>query len=144
MTRTAETGRRRAREAIFRVIYQADIAADAYGEAWRTRRDTERLSEDQTQLVEDLVKVMETRGEEVDATLVEAAKHWPLSRMAATDRSVLRAAIAELLGRPGTPARVVLDEAVDIARRYGSEGSPSFVNGVLDPVARRLRPGEFR
>lgn len=143
MTRVADSGRRRAREAIFRVIYQADIAADAYAEAWRTRRDLERLSEDQAQMVDDVVGVMESRGAEVDATLVEAAKHWPLARMAATDRSVLRAAIAELLGRPGTPARVVLDEAVDIARRYGSEGSPSFVNGVLDPVARRLRPDEF-
>ncbi|HVP14062.1 MAG TPA: transcription antitermination factor NusB, partial [Terriglobales bacterium] len=53
------------------------------------------------------------------------------------------AAVAELLARPGTPAPIVLDEAIEIARRYGSEESGAFVNGVLDQVARRLRPGEL-
>ena len=70
------------------------------------------------------------------------ARHWELDRLAATDRSVLRIATAELLGRPGTPARVILDEAIEIARRFGSEESARFVNGVLDQVARTLRPGE--
>jgi N utilization substance protein B len=55
---------------------------------------------------------------------------------------VLRIAAAELIGRPGTPARVILDEAIEIARRYGSEESARFVNGVLDHVARAVRPGE--
>lgn len=143
MTRTTESARRRAREAAFRVAYQADIASDSYSEAWRSRRDEERLSEDQSELVGDLVKVLDSRASEVDAALVAAAAHWPLERMAATDRSVLRTAVAELMGRAGTPARVVIDEAVDIARRYGSDASPAFVNGVLDHVARALRPEEF-
>lgn len=143
MTRAVEGGRRRAREAVFRVAYQVDVAHDRYAEAWRAREDEERLSQDQAQLAGDVIAVLETREAEIDAILAEAASHWPLGRMAATDRAVLRAAVAELLGRPGSPARVVLDEAVEIARRYGSEGSPAFVNGVLDPVARRLRPGEF-
>jgi N utilization substance protein B len=143
VTRTTESARRRAREAAFRVAYQADIASDSYAEAWRSRRDEERLSEDQSELVGDLVKVLDSRASEVDAALVAAAAHWPLERMAATDRSVLRTAVAELMGRAGTPARVVIDEAVDIARRYGSDASPAFVNGVLDHVARALRPDEF-
>lgn len=143
MTRAAESSRRRAREAAFRVAYQADVASDTYAEAWRTRRDLERLSEDQGQLVADVVKVLDHQGVEVDEVLTTAAQHWPLERMAATDRSVLRAAIAELMGRPGTPARVILNEAIDIARTFGSDSSASFVNGVLDRVARTLRPGEF-
>jgi N utilization substance protein B len=101
------------------------------------------LSEDQSALVEDVVRTLETESAEVDRCLEEAAEHWPLARLSATDRSVLRAAVAELMGRPGTPARVVLDEAIDIAKRYGSEESGGFVNGVLDRVARRLRPTEF-
>ena len=64
-------------------------------------------------------------------------------RLAATDRSVLRAAVAELMARPGTPVRVVLDEAIELARRYGSAESGGFVNGVLDQVARHLRPEEL-
>jgi N utilization substance protein B len=51
--------------------------------------------------------------------------------------------VAELLARPGTPARVVLDEAIEIARKYGQEESGPFVNGVLDPIARALRPREL-
>ena len=75
--------------------------------------------------------------------LGRAAEHWSLARLSATDRSVLRAAIAELMARAGTPARVVIDEAIEIAKRYGSDESGGFVNGVLDRAARALRPTEF-
>jgi len=89
------------------------------------------------------MRTLERRGVEVDAEIQGAAEHWPMARLAATDRSVLRAAVAELLGRPGTPARVVIDEAVEIAKRYGSDESGGFVNGVLDRIARTLRQAEF-
>ena len=74
MTRVTESGRRRAREALFRVAYQADIAGDRYEEAWRTRRDTERLSEDQTQLVEDVVKVLDDRHAEIALAAIAMAR----------------------------------------------------------------------
>ena len=143
MSHPVETRRRRAREAAFRVAYQADVAKDSYAETWRTRRDAERLTDDQAQLVSDVVEVLDQRGPEVDGHITAAAEHWPLDRIAATDRSVLRVGVAELIGRPGTPARVVLNEAIDIAKEYGSESSAAFVNGVLDRVARGLRSGEF-
>ena len=141
----ATGARRRAREVAFRVAYQADIAGDAYPVAWGLRRDQEeKLTQDQLRLVEDLVAALETRGGEVDEQLQSAlAERWPVARLAATDRAVLRVAIAELLTRPGSPARVVLDEAIEIARTFGSEESGGFVNGVLDQAARRLRPAEF-
>src|SRR6185295_3265302 len=120
---------RRAREAAFRAAYQADVARDGYADAWKSRAEDERLSEDQSELVRDVMVVLEGRLAEVDGHLTAAAEHWPLERMAATDRSVLRTAVAELLGRAGTPARVVIDEAVEISRRYGSDESPKFVNG---------------
>jgi len=143
MSAPRDTTRRRAREVAFRVAYQADVTHDSYAAAWHARREEEGLSGDPLELVEDVIGLLERRGEEVDAHLTGAAQHWPLDRLSATDRSVLRAAVAELLGRPGTPARVVLDEAIDIAKRYGSEESGRFVNGVLDRLARELRPGEF-
>ena len=135
--------RRRALEAIFRVAYQADLAGETYARTWAATRDRARLSPDQLALVEDVLGVLDCRGGEVDEALARAAEHWEIARLAATDRSVLRAAVGELLGRPGTPARVVLDEAIEIAKRYGSEESGRFVNGVLDRVARDLRPGEL-
>jgi N utilization substance protein B len=79
----------------------------------------------------------------VDAVLVAALDRWPLERLAATDRAVLRIAAAELRARAGSPARVVIDEAIEIARRFGGEGSGGFVNGVLDKLARALRPEEL-
>lgn len=134
--------RRRAREVAFRIAYQADVLAEPVGEAWRTTGNAEGLAPDQVELVGDLLAVLARRSAEVDALIREAARNWDLDRLAATDRSVLRIATAELMGRPGTPARVVLDEAIEIARRFGAEESARFVNGVLDHVARSLRPGE--
>ena len=125
------------------MVYQADVTADGYAEVWRALREEERLSDDQVRLVSDVLDCLAARGAEVDRTLAESAEHWTLQRLAATDRSVLRAATAELIARPDTPARVVLDEAIEIARRFGSDGSGCFVNGVLDRVARRTRPGEL-
>ena len=143
MTRRAPTARRRAREVAFRVAYQSDVTRDEVARVWALRQAEERLGGDPRQLVEDVVAVLEQRGAEVDEALQRASEHWALARLAATDRAVLRAAVAELMGRPGTPARVVLDEAIEIARRYGSDESGRFVNGVLDRIARHLRPGEF-
>ena len=142
---TVPTARRRAREVAFRVAYQADVAGDAYAQAWRIRSGQEdKLSDDQRQLVDDLIAALEGRGPEIDGELAAAmAGRWTVARLAATDRAVLRVAIAEMLARPGSPARVVLDEAIEIARTYGSEESGRFVNGVLDHAARRLRPDEL-
>ena len=77
---------------------------------------------------------------ELDALLVAHAQNWRISRMAAVDRNVLRLACYELT-RTDTPASVILDEAIELARRFGSDRSPGFVNGVLDAVARAVRPG---
>jgi N utilization substance protein B len=76
-------------------------------------------------------------ADEIDQRLAECAENWRLPRMAAVDRNVLRLGGYELLFEPETPAGVILDEAIELARRYGAADSPSFVNGVLD----RLRQG---
>ena len=142
MTAPTPTARRRAREVAFRLAYQADVMSEPCDRAWRETGEEERLSPDQRALVDDVLEVLGHRPAEVDEMIRSAAQHWELDRMAATDRSVLRIAIAELIGRPGTPVRVVLDEAIEIARRYGGEESGRFVNGVLDRAARALRPEE--
>jgi N utilization substance protein B len=136
--------RRRARELAFRVIFQADVAGGTLGEAWALRREEERPGKDACELVEDVIASLDSRREEVDEILRRCAEHWTLERIAATDRAVLRAAIAELLSRPGTPARVVLDEAIEVAKRFGAAESGRFVNGVLDRAAKLLRPQEFQ
>ncbi|MFI5371025.1 MAG: transcription antitermination factor NusB [Candidatus Eisenbacteria bacterium] len=144
MSATTGGARRRARELVFRIAFAADLAGDPATETWDGERAGHELSTDQRELVEDVVATLTRESARVDQTLAAAAEHWPLERLAATDRAVLRTAVAELLARPGTPARVVLDEAIEIAKRYGSDESGRFINGVLDRVARTLRPGEFQ
>lgn len=86
-----------------------------------------------------LVRELIGRESEIDEVIVQTSVRWRLSRMALVDRNVLRLATLELSWRPETPRAVVLAEAVRLARRYGSERSPAFVNGVADALARRLR-----
>ena len=143
MSRPAAGPRRRARAVAFRVAFQADVVGDTYAEAWDSCQAEERLDADQAELVQDIVRSLTGRGGEIDTRLRAAAAHWPLERLRGTDRAVLRAAVAELLSRAGTPARVVIDEAVDLAKEFGSDESGGFVNGVLDRIARDLRPAEF-
>jgi len=142
MSVRSHTARRRAREVAFRLAYQADVMGEPIDAGGPKAGDQEPLGPDQRSLVNDVLGVLGRRPAEVDDLIRGAARNWELDRLAATDRSVLRIAIAELIGRPGTPARVVLDEAIEIARRYGAEESARFVNGVLDHVARIVRPEE--
>ncbi len=143
MTHESPSARRRARVLAFRVAYQCDVTGDAPLEVWRVLREEERLSQDQDELAADVVRDLALLGGEVDTALRGALDTWPLERLAATDRAVLRVAAAELRTRAGSPARVVIDEAIEIAREFGSDESGRFVNGVLDRVARTLRPGEL-
>jgi N utilization substance protein B len=78
--------------------------------------------------------------DDIDRRLTQAAENWRLPRMAAVDRNVLRLGAFELLFAPDTPAGVALDEAIELARRYGSADSPAFVNGVLDRLRKDVAP----
>lgn len=100
---------------------------------------TERAvaSEDLTRL---LVDGVERRGPEIDDTIVTHAHGWVLDRMPALDRAILRLAIFELLERDDVPVAVVIDEAVELAKRFSTDDSGRFVNGVLAAVARQVRP----
>ena len=87
-----------------------------------------------------LVAGVGAERERIDALIGAAAENWRVERIALVDRCVLSVAAYELLAEPQTPVSVVIDEAVEIARRFGEDGSAAFVNGVLDRVARLARP----
>ena len=82
-----------------------------------------------------------TNQPEIDRRLTEAAENWRLARMAAVDRNVLRIGAYELLQCKDTPPAAVLDEAIELARRYGAADSPAFVNGVLDRILQSVNAG---
>ena len=89
-------------------------------------------------LAESLVRGFEDRRDEVDEAIRAASHHWRLERMARVDRNILRLATSELLVQPDIPRRVTLNEAIELAKRFGAEGSPGFVNGILDRIATEL------
>jgi transcription antitermination protein NusB len=82
------------------------------------------------------------RGE-IDELIRARLANWEMRRLSAVVRTILRLAVAELREPSEVPARVVLDQAIELARRYGEEGAHAFVNGVLDPIAAALRPAEL-
>jgi N utilization substance protein B len=86
----------------------------------------------------DLVAGVRSERARIDALLGDAVEHWELSRLARVDLSLLRLAVYEMMAHPEIPHAVTIDEAVEIAGRFGSGDSPAFVNGVLDRVARTL------
>ena len=85
----------------------------------------------------ELVRDCEGRLEEIDAAIQGSAEHWDVKRMAAVDRNTLRVAVCELLHRPDVPAKVAINEAVDIGKLFGTAESGGFINGVLDAVLKR-------
>ncbi len=84
--------------------------------------------------LQELVEGVASHLEELDVFIVRYSEHWRLERMTIVDRNLLRLAIYELLYQPQIPPKVVINEAVEMAKRYGSEGSGGFVNGILDQV----------
>lgn len=88
---------------------------------------------------EELIVGLADHLPEVDAVIREKAKNWSLDRMARVDLAIMRLATYEILYCPQTPANVILNEAIEIAKRFGTKESPSFINGILDQVARTCR-----
>jgi transcription antitermination protein NusB len=87
-----------------------------------------------------LVEAVGEHAAEIDGLIASNARGWTLERMAMTDRNVLRLGVAELMTQPDTPTAVVLNEAVELAKRFGTDDSGRFVNGVLAAIARQVRP----
>jgi N utilization substance protein B len=87
---------------------------------------------------EDLYRIATSRSEEIDALIEQHSQNWRIERMPVVDRSLLRSGIAEMLGYPKTPAAIVINESLEVARRYAAPESIHFLNGVLDAVARDL------
>ncbi len=131
--------RRKSRELAMQMLFQADLGKQSADQVRSTFWNAREKIEPGTQgFAEDLFRVASTRGEEIDGYIERASQHWRLERMAAVDRNLLRAAIAEMLAYPATPLPVVINEALEIARLYSATESVNFLNGILDAVARAL------
>ena len=137
----AAGARHRSRRAALQALYAADLrghggyAADAALDALSALAEHFELAPGARAFAEELVKGVAAERASLDVRLAEVARNWRLERMALVDRNVLRLAAWELLFG-ATPAAVAIDEAVELAREFGDDGSPAFVNGVLDALVR--------
>ena len=128
--------RREARELALQALYQLDMSGDEdtarslalFWSHFRGRDDAQRFAHE-------LVEGVCAERERLDALIRECAEHWRLPRLSRVDLNLLRLAAFELLAREEIPTSVSINEAVEIARRFGGEDSAAFVNGVLDAIA---------
>lgn len=131
--------RRKSRELLLQMLFQADMGKQSLEDVRRTfwaERGT--VDAESRGFADDLFRVASDRSAEIDGLIERHAEHWRMDRMAAVDRNLLRGSVAEFIGYPSTPKPVVINEAIEIARKFSSPESAQFINGVLDSVAKEL------
>jgi transcription antitermination protein NusB len=131
--------RRKAREYALQMLFQWDITHDSTDQIAATFFENQK---EESQVVRDFAQSLLAgtveHVERIDELIRRHAEHWRLDRMATVDRNLLRLAIEEFLYQADTPKTVVINEAIEIARRYSTQESPLFINGVLDSVKKEL------
>ena len=131
--------RRKSRELTMQMLFQGDLGKQTPEQVRKTFWLAREESDAEVRgFAEDLYRMATVRSEEIDALIVQHLVNWRLERMPGVDRNVLRLAAAEMLGFKGTPFPIVINEALEIARRYSAPESVSFLNGVLDAMAKDL------
>jgi len=134
-------GRRKAREIAVQVLYQLDMNRDDNAEHalqvfWEQYRHTDEVREFATRLVRGAAE----NREKIDTAITRTSKNWSFNRITPVDRSILREAVFEILFCPDIPYKVTLNEAIELGKKFGSEKSGAFINGVLDNVL-ESKPG---
>jgi N utilization substance protein B len=134
-----QSKRTKARERALQALYQIDVSATDLDEALsRFWKSFEPVEQEVRELAEALVRGVAEHRREVDAAIESVSTNWRLDRMAKVDRNVLRLATYELIHSADVPVKVAINEAIELGKKYGSESSGAFVNGVLDKIAGAL------
>lgn len=129
--------RRKARELALQMLFQHDMSGNAADQIIDT---FEELSKSKPNTREFAVRIFRGAVEhlsELDEMIQNQAENWRLSRMAAVDRNIIRMSVYEFLHESDTPKLVIIDEAIEIAKKYGTQKSPQFINGILDGILKR-------
>ena len=127
--------RREGRELALQALYSLDLNPMDTRESLRLLRENSRVAAAVRVFAEALVAGVVEKREELDRTIDEQSTNWAISRMTRVDLNILRLATFELLFRSDIPKSVTMNEAIEVAKKYGTEESPAFINGVLDVIA---------
>ena len=126
--------RRSSRELALKFLYQFELNEGNLDEQIKLFLERNSSQEDVENFMKELVVSLIDKMEEIDKIIQKFSDHWILDRMTVIDRNILRMGTCELLFNFSTPPKVVINEAIDIAKKYGNEDSPEFINGILDKV----------
>lgn len=130
--------RRRARRVTLQVLYEFDIAKHPPGEILQRRLDATEIDQAGAEFASQLVQGVLEYLEGMDVLISRYAPEWPLDQMAVIDRNILRIAIYEFIASEETPVKVAINESVELAKTYGSDSAPRFINGVLGSLAEHI------
>ena len=130
--------RRKSRVVALQALYESDTSKHEPLEAVDRLAREDSLNEEQTAFARALVAGVIEQRAAIDDVIAQAAPQWPVAQLSAIDRNILRLAIREILMNNGAPIRAAINEAVELAKNFGSESSPKFINGVLGSVSLSL------
>jgi transcription antitermination protein NusB len=129
--------RTRARSIALQALYEIDLVGHPIGTVLEHRLDDANLEDRLVNFTESIIKGVWPMREELDSYIAEHAPEWPLDQVAIVDRNILRIALWEFAVNGDTPIKVAINEAVELAKSFGSDSSPRFINGVLGSLAAR-------
>ncbi len=132
--------RRKSREAALQILYKIDLSKMEAREAMRIFWQQHPAGDDVEDFANQIVDGVIRNRPEIDKLIEDHATHWKLSRMACVDRNILRMAVYELMYCHDIPNSVTLNEAIEVAKKFGTEESGAFINGVLDHISKELKP----
>ena len=127
--------RREGRELALQILYSLDLNPLKMQETLQLFRENSRSAANVRIFAEELVAGVMANREEIDKKIAEKSKNWAISRMARVDLNILRLAVYELDFRADIPKNVTMNEAIEVAKKFGTEDSPAFINGILDEIA---------
>ena len=133
--------RRFSRELALKFLYQLEFNEGGLKDQMDSFEDRLSCQDEVKEFMVELVDKVVDNKKEIDLTLKKYSEHWALDRMTVIDRNILRLGVCELTHSQTIPPKVVINEAVEIAKKYGSEESPDFINGILDKIYKEMNRG---
>ena len=130
--------RRKARRALLQVLYEVDTSGHSLDQSLGWVTEQAHLDKNGSSFIRHLAEEVIAQREDLDIEIQRHAQSWPVKQLSPVDRNILRIAIYEVKRGQGVPLQVAINEAVELAKRFGGEGSPRFVNGVLGAVAESM------
>lgn len=129
--------RRKSRELALQMLFQHDMSGNVPEAIVTTFEDLRKAPEATRDFAVRIFEGTVANRDQIDEMIVAQADNWRLSRMAAVDRNIIRMSIYEFLHESGTPKLVIIDEAIEIAKKFGTQKSSQFINGILDGILKR-------